>query len=177
MSIFCKQGIPMRKMGLRLCYMLPLVLAGCVSQSEKPQSAQPLDSDGIASALIGPIWNCTSSATSRGVTTSFDTQDMYVRGGAGNATGTMKIKNLAGIPEMIYSLAATFTWEVKGQYVFTKSVDIKLVNVTHPDIEKTLKLSEMLPAGMSNSLKVVALNEHEFTYIDESDGKEKSCTR
>lgn len=167
----------MRKMGSRLCYILPLVLAGCVSQSEKPQPAQPLDSDDIASALIGQFWNCKSSVISRGVTSSFDTQDMYVRGGTGNATGTMKLKNLAGIPEMLYSLAATFTWEVKGQYVLTKSVDMKLVNVTHPDVEKKLKLNEMFPAGISSSLKVVALNEHEFTYIDESDGKEKSCTR
>jgi hypothetical protein len=100
----------------------------------------------------------------------------YIRNGKSNGFGLLKLK-LPELPEMEYSFADSSNWELNNGYLVESTIEIKLVNVSHPDVEDVWDLENMLPQNISESSEVLVLNNSLLKVKSESDGTIYSCNK
>ena len=152
--------------------MLALVISGCASEP----GAGYINKNDILGA-----WNCNYNIVreENGVTSTviMDTKESYLRNGRSNAFGVMKVKISPEFPEIQYSMAGTATWKLTGKYLILEATDIKLVNLTHPQLESILKMQDMFPSGMSDSSEIMQLTENEMTLRSESTNEIYKCSK
>lgn len=158
---------------MKLRLLLPLTittvfLSGCANAWNTPASINEAD-------LYGS-WNCKISDEEDGVKISMDYDVSYIRNGKSNGFGVLKFK-APDVPEMEYSFADSSDWELKGGYLIETSTEIKLVNVSHPEFDKVFNLESLFPQNVSESSKVLVLNENILRLKSETDGMEYSCNR
>jgi hypothetical protein len=94
-------------------------------------------------------WNCKLSIEEEEVKLSMDYVVTYIRNGKSNGFG----------------------------YLVESTIEIKLVNVSHPDTEDVWDLENMLPQNISESSEVLVLNNSLLKVKSESDGTIYSCNK
>ncbi len=151
---------------------LALAISGCASEP----GANYINKDDILGA-----WNCNykTSREENGVTSTviMETKESYLRNGRVNAFGVMKVKISPEFPEIQYSLAGTATWKLNGKYLIQEATDIKLVNLTHPQLDSIIKMQDMFPSGMSDSSEIIKLTQNEMTLRSESTNEVYKCNK
>jgi len=127
-------------------------------------------------ALLYGDWNCKLSAEEEGVKTTLDYNVTYVRNGKSNSFGVLKFQ-APDIPELEYSISDSANWELKNGYLVETTTEIKLVNVSHPEFDKFLNLESMFPQNISESAKILVLNDSLLTVKSESSGEISTCNK
>ncbi|MDN3391937.1 hypothetical protein [Pseudoalteromonas sp. APC 3691] len=122
-------------------------------------------------------WNCQYSHEENGSKISFETEETYVRNGRSNSFGIMKAKFAPELPEIEYSLAGSATWNIDNGYLVTTLDDIKVVNLSHPELDKIINLQDMFPKNLSESSKILELSTSKLSLKSESDGTVYHCTK
>ncbi len=133
------------------------------------------DSDS-KSNLFG-TWICEYKFGDSGSQLKFASEDTYVRNGTTYSIGSFGLKITEDVPEITYSLSASGTWEIVDGYLITTSSEIKLVNLTNPEIDDILPLKEMFPQNVSESAKILEINESQMALKSETDGQIYLCTK
>ena len=121
-------------------------------------------------------WNCQESSEDENLKLSMDYDVNFVRNGTSNAFGILKLK-LPETPELEYSYADSSKWEVIDGYLITMSTEVKIINVSHPGIDDVFNLGELFPQNISDSSKILKLNETELSLQGESDGEIYTCSK
>lgn len=106
-----------------------------------------------------------------------ESEETYVRNGRSNSMGSMRVKFAQEFPEVTYSIAGSSSWEVQNGYLITTVEDVKIVNLSHPELDKLINLTEMLPKNISESQEVVELSDTKLTLKSESNGALYQCQR
>ncbi|MEG3759939.1 hypothetical protein V5096_18530 [Pseudoalteromonas carrageenovora] len=122
-------------------------------------------------------WNCQNSHEANGSKIILETEDTYVRNGRSNSFGIMKAKLAPELPEIEYSIAGSATWNIDDGYLVTTLDDIKVVNLSHPELDKVINLQDFLPKNLSESSKILELSTTKLSLKSESDGTVYHCTK
>ena len=99
-----------------------------------------------------------------------------VRNGRSNGFGSLKVI-APDMPEVEYSIADSSNWEVNKSYLIETTKEIKIINISHPELEYFFNLESMFPQNLSDSSEVLVLNDSVFKTKSESDGTIISCNR
>lgn len=122
-------------------------------------------------------WNCQYNHEENGFKISIESEETYVRNGRSNTFGIMKAKFAPELPEIEYSLAGSATWDINGDYLVTTLDDMKIVNLSHPELDKIMNLQDMFPKNLSESSKILELSTSKLSLKSESDGTVYHCTK
>jgi len=158
---------------MNLCKVLPLVvsvilISGCASLNHAQDSK-------LEEKLFGK-WNCKLDLDVENVKMSFDYDVRYIRNGKSNGFGTLKL-NIPDWPEMEYSISDSSNWELKDGYLIEMTEEIKLVNLSHPEFDEVLNLESMFPQNISESSKILVLNDSLLKVKSETEGTVMSCNK
>jgi hypothetical protein len=126
--------------------------------------------------LLYGTWNCKATLEGDGGKVSLDIDTTYVRNGKLNSFGTLQL-NYPEIPEIQYSYADSGSWEINDGYLISTTSEVKLVNISHPELDKVLNLEDMFPQNISESSQILKLTKTELSLKDESDGEIYNCSK
>lgn len=149
----------MKIKGIVSALSLFTVIAGC--------SSEPSQHYVYHQNILGS-WDCNYSFKEDDFAASISSTDTYVRNGASNSFGIMKIRYTSESPEIEYSIASTDTWKIQGKYLIQTMTDVKIVNVSHPEIDDVFNLQEMFPTNISESSEILKLTATELILDSES---------
>jgi hypothetical protein len=121
-------------------------------------------------------WNCKLAVEDKEIKVQIDVDVNYVRNGHSNAFGTMTIQ-APELPELEYSIATSSNWEFKNGYLIETTNELKIVNVSHPEIDDVFNLESLFPQNISESSEILVLNDSMLTLKSEMDGSVYSCSR
>ncbi|MGE8504672.1 MAG: hypothetical protein ACN6P1_20850 [Pseudomonas sp.] len=158
----------MRIKGIVSALSLFTVIAGC--------SSEPSQHYVYHQNILGP-WDCNYSFKEDDITVSISSTDSYIRNGASNSFGIMKIRYANGMPEIEYSVAGTATWKIQGKYLIQTMTDVKIVNVSHPGMDEIFNLQEMFPTNISESSEILKLTPTELVLDSESGAGLYTCSK
>ena len=74
-------------------------------------------------------------------------------------------------------MADSSNWEYKNGYLIQTSTEIKLVNISHPEFDDAFNLERLFPQNISESSKVLILNDSQLKVKSETDGTVYSCNK
>ncbi len=126
------------------------------------------------SKLFCGTWNCKVVIEEDAGKVSYEVDSTYIRNGKFNSLGTMKI-NYPELPELEYLYADSGSWEIKDGYLISTTAEIKLVNVSHPELDNIMNLEKIFPQNISESAQILKLSKTELSLKDESDGEIYHC--
>ncbi|WP_295720348.1 hypothetical protein [uncultured Halovibrio sp.] len=152
--------------GIVLFFLASLV--GCVS-------SENIEHKPVESRLYG-TWECQASDKKDGTNVEMDAEVSYVRNGKANVIGEMTI-NASELPELTYAFSATSEWQYKDGYLIETIEDYNIVNVSHPGLDKVADLQSFVPKNISDSSKILVLNESNLKLKSESAGMVTNCTK
>lgn len=130
-------------------------------------------------AMIHGAWNCKIDESMDGGSLTISTEDSYIDNGRFNSFGTMTM-NIDIESENIslkYSIAGTGTWDVKNGKLYQTLEDVKLVNLTAPEFDDVLNLSNMFPKNVSESSTITSIDKKSITVKSDIDGSEHTCSK
>ena len=161
----------MKAKGLSLL-TLALLISGCAGEP---------NTNFINQSNILGAWDCSytiihdeGGETSKA---SIETKDDYLRNGRSNSFGIMKLKISPEFPEIEYSIAGTSSWEITGKYLVQQITDLKIVNLSHPELDSIIKIQDMFPQGISESSEILKLTTHEMILRSESTNDTYKCNK
>lgn len=123
-------------------------------------------------------WNCSFSSKEDGALVSIDLNVNYIRNGSSNSFGTMtlKLEEQAEI-EIEYSISSSGSWEYQDGYLIETASEIKIVNLSHPELDEVFNLENILPQNISESSEVLLLNGSTLRLKSESNGEIINCNK
>jgi len=160
--------ITLKIKGIISALSLFTIIAGC--------SSEPSQHYVYHQNILGP-WDCNYSFKEDDFSASISSTDTYVRNGASHSFGIMKIRYASDTPEVEYSLAGTATWKIQGKYLIQTMTDIKIVNVSHPEVDEIFNLQEMFPTNVSESSEILKLTAAELVLDSESGTGLYTCSK
>lgn len=123
-------------------------------------------------------WNCSFSNKEDGVLVSIDLNVNYIRNGSSNSFGTMTFKpQEQSEMEVEYSISSSGNWEYQDGYLIETVKEMKIVNLSHPELDEILNLENILPQNISESSEVLLLNGTTLKLKSESNGEIISCNK
>lgn len=153
--------------------ILPLasvfLFVGCATHAAQDQTTEE--------KLYGK-WNCEFSDASEDQSFSLVSEDTYIRNGRANSFGDLKF-TVPQMPnqEFVYSITATADWEVQDKYLVTTIDDVKIVNLSHPELDEILNLKDFFPENVSESAEILDISANRLILRSESDNSITQCTR
>jgi hypothetical protein len=128
-----------------------------------------------ANNLYG-AWNCKLTKVDRGSKIAFDIDVNYIQNGSANSFGTLKF-DLPEIAELEYSIATSSTWEIKEGYLIETATEVKVVNISHPELDNIINLGSMFPQNTTESSKILELTSTTLSLKSENDEATFNCTK
>lgn len=103
----------------------------------------------------------------------------YIRNGRTNDIGTIKfILPMQPKPvALTYSMTTSGTWEIVDGFLAHTTNELKLVNISHPGLDDIINLTDMFPQTVSDSSKILVLNDQRLELLSESTGIISQCDR
>jgi len=154
--------------GVSLSLLLAATVSGCASE--------PYPTYAHRQNILG-VWDCAYTVEEDGLYLKAESKDTFLRNGASHFFGFMKAKFAPDLPEVEYSVAGTSTWNIEGKYLIQTMTDLKVVNLTHPELDEVFKLQEFLPANISESAEILRLTATELVVDSESGAGIYKCTK
>ncbi|WP_427982227.1 hypothetical protein [Agarivorans sp.] len=121
-------------------------------------------------------WHCKTSLEENGVKIFVDMDANYIRNGKSNGFGFFVIRFPDGL-EVKYSVTGSGVWQLKNGYLIETSEEIKVVNLSHPRLDKILDMESLFPQNVSESSKVLQLNKSFLKVKSETNGTVIGCKR
>jgi len=121
-------------------------------------------------------WNCKLDLEVENVKISFDYDVRYIRNGKSNGFGTLKFK-IPNFPEMKYSMADSSVWELKNGYLIEITEEIRMVSLSDSALDEVFDFESMFPQNISESSKILVLNDSLLKVKSETEGTVVSCNK
>lgn len=151
--------------------MFPL----CLTIVTLCQSARALSDEYSKEQFYG-TWNCVVVDESVEGKIVIDLDVSYAPNSQMNSSGSTTLF-IAGLPEIKYSIAFKGVWEYQDGYLIETSNEVKIVNISHPELDELLNPEGLFPESLSESTEVIMLTESSLTLKSEGDNVTYSCDK
>ena len=126
---------------------------------------------------IHGAWNCSFEQKMEGGKILLSTEDSYIDNGKFNSFGTMILNLERERVELEYNIAGTGSWYVKSGKLYHTLEDIKFVNLTNPELDDILNLTDLFPKNVTESSSIKSINSNSITTVSDIDGSELTCSK
>lgn len=121
-------------------------------------------------------WSCKHRIDDANTKMKIDYEINYLPEGASNGNGILLIK-MPNFPEMEYGLSNNSTWEIKDRSLILSSKSFKLVNKSHPELDKILNLESLFPQNIRESSTILELTKSQLIAQSDSYGGVFTCSK
>ncbi|MGF2735371.1 hypothetical protein [Marinobacter sp. DUT-1] len=129
-----------------------ILLSGCASQP-----ATEMSRDEVLSSRLPGTWECSLIEKSPDGNLSIESTDQYLPTGAANSFGSMTISGGELPVELKFAFSVAGTWEIMDEKLIVTSQDMKIKNVSHPEMDSFFNLEEFMPQGLSDASTIRVL--------------------
>lgn len=121
-------------------------------------------------------WHCQHAMADSNTQMKIDYSINYLANGQSNGRGTLLLK-LPNFPEMEYGVSNRSTWKVINQSLILSSIELALVNRSHPELDSILNLTNMIPQKNQESSTIIELTPSKLIARSDAYGGVYSCVK
>lgn len=162
----------MRNVKLHLVILSAFLLSACSVFTPKKATNEEL--------ILGS-WNCSQEIKNLDVGgfMKFEIVDVYMDDGTVSSSGSIKLRLNSNVPVVDYSKSAKGTWSITNDKITYVTNEEKVVNISHPELDKVFNLQEELKGNEPLTTNITTLNNSQMILNEEAGGDNGiyKCTR
>tara|TARA_R110001583_G_scaffold22377_7_gene84012 strand:+ start:10254 stop:10748 length:495 start_codon:yes stop_codon:yes gene_type:complete len=155
--------------------MIALIMSGSVLASG---SVLTKDTKNINQTNLYGSWNCKGAMQHKqlkmGVKFDYNIHFKKDFKSTGEGLVSFTIPNFSALD---YQLSDNSTWKIDNDEIIYASNDLKLINVSHPELAKIINLEKLMPETINESSKILLLTKTKLEVQAKVDNKIYSCTK